>query len=496
MAEPVLQVKNISKHFPGVKALDGISLELNKGEVLCIAGENGAGKSTFIKTLSGVCQPDEGEIILNGCKVEMKTPLTALKLGFSVVYQEHKLINNLTVAENIFFGRFPMKSGMVDYKKLNADTETLIKRLGIDMSPRTVVGGITASKGHMVEIMKALSVEAKIMILDEPSASISDSEMDKLFSIIKKLKAEGHSFIYISHRLKELFEIGDRVAVFKDGKLMGVNPISELTTEKIISMMVGREIGSVFMPKDRKLGAEAIRVEGLTNNKVTDCSFHIHAGEVVGFAGLVGAGRSELAESIFGYRKKSAGKIFIDGREVKIAKPKDAIHFKIGFVTEDRKTTGVILSKSVGMNITFAVLKRLSRYGFVSEKKEKAEIASSIKSLKIKTPSEKQDAEYLSGGNQQKVVLAKWLLTHSKILICDEPTKGIDVGTKQEFYKIIDDLARQGIAIMLISSELSEIIGLSNRVYVMSDGKIVGELDEKELTEERIAGYAMKEEDN
>jgi ABC-type sugar transport system ATPase subunit len=491
---PLLQVNHITKQFPGVVALDDVSLDLYEGEVLCIAGENGAGKTTLIKILSGVHMLDGGEIILNGQKIHIRNPLSALEWGFSVVYQEHKLINNLSIAENVFFGRFPMKArALVDYRKLNADTKVLLDRLGMDLKPTQLVSTLSSSQSQMVEIAKALSIGAKIMILDEPSAAITDSELERLFSIIKSLKSQGQSFIYISHRLNELSEIGDRVAVLKDGKLVGIKDIKDITTNMIVSMMVGRDIGKVFRPKDRPLGDEVLRVENLTNDTVRNCSFYIRAGEIVGFSGLIGAGRSELAESIFGYRRKKSGTILVNGKPVHIRNPRNAIDRKMGFVTEDRKTTGVILNKSVGENITFAILDKLTHFGFVDERREKQLIDKYIEQLKIKTPSDRQETQFLSGGNQQKVILAKWLLTESHLLICDEPTKGIDVGTKQEFYNILDDLARQGIAIMLISSELPEVIGLSNRIYVMKEGAIIKELHEHEMTEETVAEYSMKE---
>ena len=494
MGEPILEVRGITKLFPGVRALDKVHLELREGEVVCLVGENGAGKSTLIKILSGVYLPDEGEIILNGQQVHFKGPLDAIKAGFSVVYQEHKLMKNLSVAENIYFGRFPMKTGgFVDFKKLNQDTQKILDDLGMHIKPTARVETLNSSQSQMVEIAKAYSVGAKIMILDEPSASITDSELLKLFEIINKLKKQGKSFIYISHRLKELFEIGDRVVVFKDGHYVGQEDIADVTVDKLVSMMVGRDIGKVYRPKDRPIGEEVLRVEGLCNDVVTDCSFTVHAGEIVGFAGLVGSGRSELMESLFGYRRKSAGTITIGGKQADIKKPKDAIRNGLGFVTEDRKTTGLILNKSVAFNTSFAILDKLSRLGFVDRKEEGKLVDQSIQQLSVKTPSPKQEAGNLSGGNQQKVILSKWLLAQPQLLICDEPTKGIDVGTKQEFYNILDDLARQGKAIIVVSSELPEVIGLSNRIYVMSEGHIVKELDESEMDEETIASYSMKE---
>ncbi len=494
MGEPILVVRGITKLFPGVRALDKVHLELREGEVVCLVGENGAGKSTLIKILSGVYTPDEGEIILNGQQVHFKGPLDAIKAGFSVVYQEHKLMKNLSVAENIYFGRFPMKAGgFVDFRKLNQDTQRILDDLGMHIKPTARVETLNSSQSQMVEIAKAYSVGARIMILDEPSASITDSELLKLFEIINKLKKQGKSFIYISHRLKELFEIGDRVVVFKDGHYVGQEDIGNVTVDKLVSMMVGRDIGKVYRPKDRPVGQEVLRVEGLCNDVVTDCSFTVHAGEIVGFAGLVGSGRSELMESLFGYRRKSAGTVTIGGRQVEIKKPKDAIRSGLGFVTEDRKTTGLILNKSVGFNTSFAILDKLSRLGFVDRKEEAKLVDQSIQQLSVKTPSPKQEAGNLSGGNQQKVILSKWLLAQPQLLICDEPTKGIDVGTKQEFYNILDDLARQGKAIIVVSSELPEVIGLSNRIYVMSGGRIVKELAESEMDEETIASYSMKE---
>ena len=494
MSEPILEVRGITKLFPGVRALDKVHLELREGEVVCLVGENGAGKSTLIKILSGVYTPDEGEIILNGQQVHFKGPLDAIKAGFSVVYQEHKLMKNLSVAENIYFGRFPMKAGgFVDFRKLNQNTQRILDDLGMHIKPTARVETLNSSQSQMVEIAKAYSVGARIMILDEPSASITDSELLKLFEIINKLKKQGKSFIYISHRLKELFEIGDRVVVFKDGHYVGQEDIGNVTVDKLVSMMVGRDIGKVYRPKDRPVGQEVLRVEGLCNDVVTDCSFTVHAGEIVGFAGLVGSGRSELMESLFGYRRKSAGTVTIGGRQVEIKKPKDAIRSGLGFVTEDRKTTGLILNKSVGFNTSFAILDKLSRLGFVDRKEEAKLVDQSIQQLSVKTPSPKQEAGNLSGGNQQKVILSKWLLAQPQLLICDEPTKGIDVGTKQEFYNILDDLARQGKAIIVVSSELPEVIGLSNRIYVMSGGRIVKELAESEMDEETIASYSMKE---
>ncbi len=494
MKQPILQIRNITKDFPGVRALNNVSLDLYEGEVMCIVGENGAGKSTLIKCLSGVYIPDSGEILLDGEPVHFKTPEDSIRAGFSVVYQEHKLISNLTVAENIFFGRFPLLPGnFIDFKKLNSDAKHILDQFGMDIDPKRIVSTLNSSQSQMVEIAKAYSRGARIMILDEPSASITESELKKLFEVINALKKEGKSFVYISHRLIELFEIGDRVYVFKDGHNAGNDDIKNVTINQLISMMIGRDLGKSFKPKDRKIGKEILRVENLSNKFVSDCSFSVREGEIVGFAGLVGSGRSEMIESLFGYRRKSSGTVYIEGKEVQIKNPRDAIHHGLGFVTEDRKTTGVILNQSVAVNITFAILDRISKLGFIDFKQDKQLVHSSIEQLSIKTPSPKQETVFLSGGNQQKVILSKWLLTNSKILICDEPTKGIDVGTKQEFYSILDELARQGKAIIVISSELPEVIGLSNRVYVMRHGKIMAELNENELTEETIASYSMKD---
>lgn len=491
--EPLLKVKNISKEFPGVKALDQISLEVYEGEVLCLAGENGAGKSTLIKVLSGIYIPESGEVWFDGKKCDFKKPQDSLDMGISVVHQEHKLIENLSVAENIYFGRFPMKNGMVDYRKLYEDTERIIGKLGLTIKARTIVETLTSSQSQMVEIAKAYSRNAKLMILDEPSSSITDTELEVLLALINQLKKEGKSFIYITHKLKEMFVIGDRVVVFKDGKNSGESRMEGLEVDDIVAMMVGREIGKVFPPKDRKIGGEVLRVEHLANGISSDISFTVRHGEIVGFAGLVGAGRSEVAETIFGYRKRTGGRIFLNGEEVHIHRPKDAIRAGMGFVTEDRKKTGAIQNKSVAFNITFAEIRSIMAHGFLNSRKEAEITKDYIARLKIKTPGIHQEVQNLSGGNQQKVILSKWLLTDSKLLICDEPTKGIDVGTKQEFYQILSQLAEEGVAIMLISSELTEIIGLSNRVYVMRGGRICGELAGDELNEENIAGYAMKD---
>ncbi len=494
MAKELLAVKNITKSFPGVNALKDISLTVYEGEVLCLAGENGAGKSTLIKVLSGIYIPEEGEIYFQGKPCHFKTPLASLQTGISVVHQEHKLIENLTVAENIFFGRFPMKNGLVDFQKMFRETDAIIRKLGLTIKARDKVDRLTSSQSQMVEIAKAYSRDFKLMILDEPSSSITDTEVLTLLDLINALKKEGKSFIYVSHKLKEMFVIGDRVAVLKDGCHMGTYAMADIDVDKIVTLMVGRDIGSSFTPKDREIGAEALRVENLSNGVVEDFSFHINKGEIVGLSGLVGAGRSEAAESIFGYRRKRSGRVFVNGAEVHIRKPKDAIAAGIGFITEDRKKTGAIQVKSVGMNITFVNLAKYIRYGIINAPMEKKDIESSIEQLSVKTPSPRQEVQFLSGGNQQKVILAKWLLSNSKVLICDEPTKGIDVGTKQEFYQILDSLARKGVAVLVISSELTEIIGLSNRVYVVRSGRIRAELSQEQLTEENIAYYAMRDE--
>ncbi|MEW6226548.1 MAG: sugar ABC transporter ATP-binding protein [Bacillota bacterium] len=494
MSELLLEMHRITKRFPGVTALDGVSLSAYAGEVLCLVGENGAGKSTLMKILSGVYQPDEGEIKLGGTAASIDSPRAALQLGVSTVYQEHKLIPNLSVAENIFFGRLPrLKSApfLVDYKELRRITKEVLDALGIDLNPSRIVATLSSSQSQMVEIAKAYSVGAKITILDEPSAAITEAELLSLFEVMRRLKQQGRTFIYISHRLHEIFEIGDRVTVLKDGRLVGTKAVDEVTTRQLIGMMVGREVGMVFPPKDRRAGAELLRVENLSNDTVKDCSIVVRSGEIVALAGLVGSGRSELAESIFGRRAITSGSISLEGKPIQIRAPRDAIQHGIGFITEDRKSTGLILNKSVSINISLAVLKKLSRLGFVQSKAEREMVERKVDELGVKTPSIEQEVQYLSGGNQQKVVLSKWLVTDSKLLICDEPTKGIDVGTKQEFYQLLDGLARQGMGILLISSELPEVIGLADRVYVLREGRVVKELPGQNLTEEKVARYAM-----
>lgn len=490
---PLLEVKGLTKRFPGVVALNKVDMTLDTGEVLCLVGENGAGKSTLIKCLAGVYKPDEGTILLNGVEQHYQRPLDALKAGMSFVYQEAKLIPNISVAENVYFGRFPESApGVIDWQKLYSDTQKLFDDLQMHVNPRAKVSSLSPSQAQMVEITKAYSMGAQIMVLDEPSSAITDTELLNLFSIIRSLTAKGKSFIYISHRMKEIFEIGTHVMVLKDGSKTAEFPVSEVDMNTLVARMIGRELGHQFTPKDRPVKEELLRVEGLSNDIDKDCSFHIRAGEIVGFSGLVGSGRSELAESIFGYRKMTSGKIFIDGKEVSIHKPKDAIKNGIGFVTEDRKTTGLILNKSIALNTTIVILKSLCNGGVINRKKDLELVDKQIKLLAVKTPNREKAAGELSGGNQQKVILGKWLLTDSKILIIDEPTKGIDVGTKQEFYIILDRLARKGMAIMLISSELTEIIGLANRVYVMHEGSIIKELGENELTEDIISRHAMQ----
>ena len=494
MLTPLLEAKGITKIFPGVVALNNVDLTLNTGEVLCLIGENGAGKSTLIKILAGVYLPDKGEIYLNGEQQHFSKPLDSLKAGLSFVYQEHKLIPNISVAENIFFGRFPQnRAGIIDWKKLFDNTQKLLNDLDLHVNPRAKVSTLNPSQAQMVEITKAYSIGAQIMVLDEPSSAITDTELLNLFKVIRMLTKKGKSFIYISHRMKEIFEIGDKVMILKDGEKTGEFPVNEVDMGTLVTRMLGRDIGHQFTEKDRPVGEEIIRVDNLCNNVNHNCSFYVRAGEIVGFSGLVGSGRSELAETIFGYRAKRGGDIYLYGKKTEIKCPKDAIRNGIGFVTEDRKSTGLILNKSIALNMTLVILRKLTNsFGLMNFKKEREHISHQIKNLEVKTPSDMKLAGELSGGNQQKVILGKWLLTDSKLLICDEPTKGIDVGTKQEFYNILDRLARNGIGILLISSELTEVIGLSNRVYVMHEGHIVAELKQDELTEENISRHAMQ----
>lgn len=488
-----LEIRHICKAFPNVRALNDVSLDIRAGEVLAFVGENGAGKSTLLKIINGDYQPDSGTMTIDGEELVFPNPYTAHKAGVRVIYQEPEIIPGVNVSENIWVGELPKKNGFVDRKKLNETVADSLKEYGFDkiLKPEMMGDTLSAAQRQIVEIMRALKTGVRVLALDEPTSSLSDDEVEALFVLVRKLKEKGIAIIYVSHRIAEILELCDRVAVLRDGQLITVRPASELDDREIVHLMVGRELKDIFFREHEVMDKEILRVEGLNSQWHHDINFHINAGEVVGFSGLVGAGRSELAKVIFGDLKKDSGKIYLEQEEINVTKPKHAINKGIGLAPEDRKREGLVLIRSVLENASMVIVNSLTKLGFVDRDKENSIAIGFIEKMNVKTPSLEQEIRKLSGGNQQKVVLARWLAARPKVLILDEPTRGIDVGAKSEIYKLIDELAKEGYAIMFISSELPEIIGLSDRVYVMCNGEITGELRHDELTEERLLELSM-----
>ncbi|HNR36322.1 MAG TPA: sugar ABC transporter ATP-binding protein [Candidatus Hydrogenedentes bacterium] len=493
MSEFVLEMRNIVKRFPGVLALDNVQFDLRPREVHCLVGENGAGKSTLMKILSGAQPMDSGEIRLSGERVDIHSPHHAQQLGISMIYQEFNLSPYLSVAENIFLGREPRigKTPFINWSKMYADAREVLGRIRVEIDVRKPVNECSVAQQQMVEIAKAISFNSKIIVMDEPSATLTDHELRALFDLIRTLRRQDIGLVYISHRLEEIFEIGDRLTVMRDGQYIGTHAVCDLKRDDIIRMMVGRELKDEFPKEIFTPGAERLRVEGLSRHGAfNNVSFSLRAGEIVGLTGLVGAGRTEVARAIFGADTPDAGTLTLDGKPVTVASPQDAIRQGIGLLTEDRKGQGLVLGMTVRENTTLANLKSLVRILFVDRRRERAVTGQYVKELQIKTPSIEQSVQNLSGGNQQKVVLAKWLFTESKILIFDEPTRGIDVGAKVEIYKLMNDLARRGACILMISSELPEVLGMCDRILVMHEGRLAGELSRAEATQERIMQLA------
>ncbi|MCX7941559.1 MAG: sugar ABC transporter ATP-binding protein [Dictyoglomaceae bacterium] len=495
--EPIVRMEGISKAFPGVQALDMVDFEAYPGEVMGLVGENGAGKSTLMKILSGAYKKDTGRIYLEGKRVEIENPYHAQSLGISTIYQEFNLTPNQTVAQNIFCNREPRKKGIlgslgfVDKERMEEEAREILKTLGADISPNSFVRDLSVAEKQMVEIAKALSFKAKIIIMDEPTSALGSEEVDKLFEIINQLKSQGIAVIFISHRLEEVFKIADRITILRDGKLVGVMNKKDATPEKVIYLMVNRPATEMFKKEESKVGNVVLEVRNLSKKGIVEnVSFKLYKGEILGIAGLVGSGRTEMVRLIFGADKKDSGEIYLEGRKVEINSPEDAVRLGIGFVPEDRQNQGLILKLSVRENIGLTILKKLVNLLFVNKEKLNSVAKEFIQRLNIKTPSPVQKVLYLSGGNQQKVVLAKWLSLNPKVLILDEPTRGIDVGAKVEVYSIINQLAKSGIGIIMISSEMPEVLAMSDRILVMSEGRLVAELSRKEATQEKIMTYA------
>ena len=486
----ILEMRNINKTYPGVQALKNVNFSIKPGEVHALVGENGAGKSTLIKILAGAEWMDSGEILIEDRLVSIESPNQAQALGIAIIYQEFNLIPQLGAAENIFLGREPTRFGFVDFKKEYREAAAILDSLGISLDLDTPVSSLSIAQQQMVEIAKALSVQAKIIAMDEPSATLTLHELKNLFQLIRTLKAKGVSVIYISHRLEEIFEICDRLTVLRDGEWIGTKDISEIDRDGIIEMMVGRKITDEFPKEVFTPGEEVLRVEGLGRGFVQGVSFSVRRGEVVALTGLVGAGRTEVARMIFGADQPESGSVYLENRPLRITQPRQAIDAGICLLTEDRKTQGLVLGMRIRENITLPTLKDFCRFLFTLNRKERETAQESIRELQIKTPSAESEARNLSGGNQQKVVLAKWLLARSKLFIFDEPTRGIDVGAKREIYLLMNDLMRRGAAVLIVSSELPEVLGMADRILVMSTGRLVGELNRTEATQEKIMDLA------
>jgi len=490
--EYLLEMKSISKSFSGTYALQNVSLRLRPGSVLALMGENGAGKSTLMKILSGIHRPDEGEILIKGQRVAINSPRDSLKLGISMIHQELTPIDEMTIAENIFLGREPTRMGVVWYGEMYRKTRELLREMGISLDPKTKMKDLKVSDIQLVEIAKAVSYNSDIIIMDEPTSAITDREVHQLFRVIRDLKAKGKGIIYISHKMDEIFEISDDIMVLRDGQFIDSKPASETNNKELITMMVGRELKDIFPSNKPVPGEVVLEVRGLTKDKwFRDIHFQLRKGEILGFAGLMGSGRTEVMEALFGIVPFDSGEILLDGKPVRFRKPAEAIASGLAFITEDRKVQGLNLLASVKHNITISSLKKVStRTGILQFRQENKEAEQYVQLLRVKARNKDQLVQYLSGGNQQKVVIAKWLMTNPRILIMDEPTRGIDIGAKTEIYKLMNDLAHQGYSIIMISSELPEVIGMSHRIVVFHNRTVAGVLNQDEASQEKIMELA------
>lgn len=494
-ADIILRLENVTKTFPGVVALSDLSLELRRGETHIVLGENGAGKSTFIKLLAGIYQPDKGAIFFNGEPYHPKSPHDAQAQGIRIVHQELNLLPNLSIAENLMLENMPRRMGLVDSAAMNRRAAQLLREVGLDMDPRTRVEELGVAQMQLVEIAKALCYDSKLLVLDEPTATLTPPEIARLFSIIRQLKTKGVTIIYISHRLHEVFEIGDRVTVLRNGKLVETRDLAGLTVPDLVRMMIGRDIADEFgFDASTPLGGVALEVKGLERTPgAAPVSFSVRHGEILGVAGLVGSGRTEAMRAIFGADPRAAGEIDINGAPVTIRQPKDAVRDGLGFLTEDRKSQGLLLDMPITLNSTITDLKKISHGGLLDRAEEDSAVSELVRKLRVKTASIETPVRNLSGGNQQKVVLAKWLFRGSSTLVLDEPTRGVDVGARREIYQLLWMLAAEQKAIIMVSSDLPELIGMCHRIIVFSNGKLVGELPRSEFDQERILSLAYQE---
>lgn len=487
-----IEMRGIDKSFGSNQVLKQAGFTLESGEVHALMGENGAGKSTLMKILTGVYTKDAGTVLVDGKEVNYKNPQEAEKAGIVFIYQELNVMFDLTVEENLFMGKeIHGKFGICDKKAMQKKAQEALNILGVNISPKTVMAELSVGQQQMVEICKALMADAKVIIMDEPTAALTQSETVALFKVIESLRKKGVSMVYISHRMEEIFELCDRITVLRDGSYTGVKNIPETNMNEIVKMMIGREIGERYPSRNVKIGKEVLKVKELTRKGTFhDVNFSVRAGEVLGVSGLMGAGRTEIMQAIFGNLSYESGTIEIDGKEVKISNPRQAMEHGIGFITEDRKTEGLMLDKSIRKNISLCNLRRISKSSVISREAEKNMVAEAIKDLRIKCFGSYHECNNLSGGNQQKVVLAKWILTNPKILILDEPTRGVDIGAKKEIYSIINKLAAQGVAIIMVSSELPEVLGMSDNIMVVREGEVRGIISYEEANQERVMTLA------